>query len=38
MLQPFWGLALVTTLLDEHISRGMLGMAVTMIVYVAGAK
>jgi drug/metabolite transporter (DMT)-like permease len=38
LLQPFFGLALAATLLHEHVSMGMLGVTVAVIVCVAGAK
>lgn len=38
LLQPFFGLALAATLLHEHVSIGMLGVTVAVILCVAGAK
>jgi drug/metabolite transporter (DMT)-like permease len=38
LLQPFFGLALAATLLHEHVSPGMLGVTVGVILCVAGAK
>ncbi|MBH8614878.1 DMT family transporter [Pseudomonas mohnii] len=38
LLQPFFGLALAATLLHEHVSLGMLGVTVAVILCVAGAK
>jgi len=38
LLQPFFGLALAATLLDEQISLGMLGITVGVILCVAGTK
>jgi drug/metabolite transporter (DMT)-like permease len=38
LLQPFFGLALAATLLHEHVSLGMLGVTVGVILCVAGAK
>lgn len=38
LLQPFFGLALAATLLDEHVSIGMLGVTVAVILCVAGAR
>jgi drug/metabolite transporter (DMT)-like permease len=38
LLQPFFGLALAATLLHEHVSPGMLGVTVAVILCVAGAK
>ena len=38
LLQPFFGLALAATLLHEHVSIGMLGITVAVILCVAGAK
>jgi drug/metabolite transporter (DMT)-like permease len=38
LLQPFFGLALAATLLHEHVSVGMVGVTVTVILCVAGAK
>jgi drug/metabolite transporter (DMT)-like permease len=38
LLQPFFGLALAATLLHEHVSIGMLGVTVAVILCVAGAR
>jgi drug/metabolite transporter (DMT)-like permease len=38
LLQPFFGLTLAATLLHEHVSVGMLGVTVAVILCVAGAK
>lgn len=38
LLQPFFGLALAATLLHEHVSIGMLGVTIAVILCVAGAK
>lgn len=38
LLQPFFGLALAATLLHEHVSLGMLGGTLAVILCVAGAK
>lgn len=38
LLQPFFGLALAATLLHEHVSVGMLGVTVAVILCVAGAR
>jgi len=38
LLQPFFGLALAATLLHEHVSIGMLGVTLAVILCVAGAK
>ena len=38
LLQPFFGLSLAATLLHEHVSLGMLGVTVAVILCVAGAK
>ena len=38
LLQPFFGLALAATLLHEHVSLGMLGVTVAVILCVAGAR
>lgn len=38
LLQPFFGLTLAATLLHEHVSLGMLGVTVAVILCVAGAK
>ncbi|WP_435037255.1 DMT family transporter [Pseudomonas neuropathica] len=38
LLQPFFGLALATTLLHEHVSIGMLAVTLGVILCVAGAK
>jgi len=38
LLQPFFGLLLAATLLHEHVSLGMLGVTVAVILCVAGAK
>jgi drug/metabolite transporter (DMT)-like permease len=38
LLQPFFGLALAASLLREQVSRGMLGITVGVILYVAGSK
>ncbi len=38
LLQPFFGLTLAATLLHEHVSIGMLGVTVAVILCVAGAK
>jgi drug/metabolite transporter (DMT)-like permease len=38
LLQPFFGLALAATLLHEHVSLGMLGVTLAVILCVAGAK
>ncbi|MDB6052054.1 MAG: EamA family transporter [Pseudomonas sp.] len=38
LLQPFFGLALAATLLHEHVSSGMLGVTVAVILCVVGAR
>ncbi|SEN62972.1 EamA-like transporter family protein [Pseudomonas sp. ok272] len=38
LLQPFFGLTLAATLLHEHVSLGMVGVTVAVILCVAGAK
>ncbi|UVK96982.1 DMT family transporter [Pseudomonas sp. B21-048] len=38
LLQPFFGLALAATLLHEHVSLGMLGVTVAVILCVVGAR
>lgn len=38
LLQPFFGLALAATLLHEHVSIGMMGVTVAVILCVVGAK
>jgi drug/metabolite transporter (DMT)-like permease len=38
LLQPFFGLALAATLLDEQVSIGMLSVTVAVILCVAGAR
>ncbi|CAI8702900.1 Uncharacterized transporter YdeK [Pseudomonas sp. IT-196MI5] len=38
LLQPFFGLSLAATLLHEHVSLGMLGVTVAVILCVVGAK
>lgn len=38
LLQPFFGLALAATLLHEHVSLGMLGITLGVILCVAGSK
>jgi len=38
LLQPFFGLALAATLLHEHVSLGMIGVTLAVILCVAGAK
>ena len=38
LLQPFFGLALAATLLHEHVSIGMLGVTVAVILCVAGVR
>lgn len=38
LLQPFFGLTLAATLLHEHVSIGMLGVTVGVILCVAGSK
>ncbi|MCP1418711.1 drug/metabolite transporter (DMT)-like permease [Pseudomonas laurylsulfativorans] len=38
LLQPFFGLTLAATLLHEHVSVGMLGVTVAVILCVVGAK
>jgi drug/metabolite transporter (DMT)-like permease len=38
LLQPFFGLALAATLLQEHVSPAMLGVTVGVILCVAGAR
>lgn len=38
LLQPFFGLALAATLLDENVSSGMLGVTVAVILCVVGAR
>ncbi|WP_223528789.1 DMT family transporter [Pseudomonas sp. GL-R-19] len=38
LLQPFFGLSLAATLLHEHVSLGMLGVTIAVILCVAGAK
>ncbi|KQV11565.1 transporter [Pseudomonas sp. Root329] len=38
LLQPFFGLALAATLLHEHVSIGMLGVTVAVILCVVGAR
>ena len=38
LLQPFFGLALAATLLHEHVSVGMVGVTVAVILCVAGAR
>ncbi|MCY1371301.1 EamA-like transporter family protein [compost metagenome] len=38
LLQPFFGLTLAATLLHEHVSLGMLGVTVAVILCVTGAK
>jgi len=38
LLQPFFGLALAASVLHEHVSIGMLGVTMAVILCVAGAK
>lgn len=38
LLQPFFGLGLAASLLHEHVSMGMLGMTVAVILCVIGAR
>jgi drug/metabolite transporter (DMT)-like permease len=38
LLQPFFGLALAATLLHEHVSMGMLGVTLAVILCVVGAR
>jgi len=38
LLQPFFGLAIAATMLHEHVSLGMLGVTIGIILCVMGSK